>query len=99
MRLIGPFYGFFGLGLALYFASQGAGRLFWPLTAGFARMFVAIVGGWLALRLTGSLQWLFAALAFGLFLHGAVLLAAIASGAWFPAKASDLQRLAIMKTD
>jgi Na+-driven multidrug efflux pump len=83
LRLIGPFYGFFGLGLALYFASQGAGKLFWPLTAGFVRMIVAIAGGWLALRATGSLQWLFAALAIGLLLHGTVLLAAIASGVWF----------------
>ena len=83
LRLAGPSYGFFGLGLALYFASQGAGRLFWPLFAGFLRMLVAIVGGWIALRLTGSLSWLFAALALGLFLHGAVLLAAVASGAWF----------------
>lgn len=83
LRFVGPTYGFFGLGLALYFASQGAGRLFWPLSAGFLRMLVAIGAGWLALRLTGSLQWLFSALAFGLFLHGAVLLAAIASGVWF----------------
>ena len=83
LRLVGPFYGFFGLGLALYFASQGAGRLFWPLTAGFLRMFVAIAGGWVALVLTGSLRWLFAALALGLFLHGATMLAAVASGAWF----------------
>jgi putative MATE family efflux protein len=83
LRIVGPAYGFFGLALSLYFASQGAGRLFWPLTAGFLRMLVAIVGGWIALRLTGSLDWLFAALALGLFLHGAVLLAAIGSGAWF----------------
>jgi putative MATE family efflux protein len=83
LRIVGPAYGFFGLALSLYFASQGAGRLFWPLTAGFLRMLVAIVGGWIALRLTGSLAWLFAALALGLFLHGAVLLAAIGSGAWF----------------
>ncbi len=34
LRIVGPTYGFFGLGLALYFASQGAGRLFWPLTGG-----------------------------------------------------------------
>jgi hypothetical protein len=46
-------------------------------------MFVAIVGGWIALRLTGSLYWLYAALALGLFLHGTTLLAAIASGGWF----------------
>jgi putative MATE family efflux protein len=31
LRTVGPSYGFFGLGLALYFASQGAGRLLWPL--------------------------------------------------------------------
>src|SRR6266849_2577031 len=34
LRIVGPAYGFFGLGLALYFASQGAGRLLWPLLAG-----------------------------------------------------------------
>jgi putative MATE family efflux protein len=83
LRIVGPSYGFFGLALALYFASQGAGRLFWPLSAGFLRMLVAIGGGWLALRLTGSLHWLFAALALGLLVHGLTLLAAIAAGAWF----------------
>src|SRR2546429_8001796 len=83
LRVVGPSYGFFGLGLALYFASQGAGRLFWPLSAGFVRMLAAIGGGWIALALTGSLQWVFAALAFRPFLQGSVLFAAIASGAWF----------------
>ena len=60
LRLAGPTYGFFGLGLALYFAAQGAGRLAWPLSAGFLRMTVAIGGGFIAWRLTGSLTWLFA---------------------------------------
>jgi putative MATE family efflux protein len=83
LRIVGPSYGFFGLALALYFASQGAGRLFWPLSAGFLRMLVAIAGGWLALRLTGSLNWLFAALALGLVLHGLTLVVAIGAGAWF----------------
>src|SRR4029450_5493747 len=60
LRIVGPAYGFFGLGLALYFASQGAGRLTWPLAAGFARLTVAAARGWLggyALRLgpAGSL--------------------------------------------
>ncbi len=45
LRLVGPSYGFFGLGLALYFASQGAGRLLWPLLAGFTRLVLAAVGG------------------------------------------------------
>jgi Na+-driven multidrug efflux pump len=83
LRVVGPFYGFFGLGMALYFSSQGAGRLLWPLTAGFLRMAVALLGGWLALHLTGSLTWLFAAVALGLVIYGATVLAAVLSGAWF----------------
>jgi hypothetical protein len=46
-------------------------------------MLVAIAGGWLALHLTGSLNWLFAALALGLVLHGLTLVVAISTGAWF----------------
>ena len=83
LRIVGPTYGFFGLGLALYFASQGAARLFWPLLSGFLRVIVAIGGGWLALYLTGSLNWLFAAVALGLIVYGVTLTAAITSGAWF----------------
>jgi hypothetical protein len=41
LRIVGPTYGFFGLGLALYFASQGAGHLLWPLLAGTSRLVVA----------------------------------------------------------
>jgi putative MATE family efflux protein len=85
LRMVGPFYGFFGLGLALYFASQGAGRLFWPLSAGFLRMGIAVGGGYLAVRATGSLTWLFAALAIGLVVQGLSVLAAVLSGAWFEA--------------
>ena len=84
LHAVGPTYGFFGLGLALYFASQGAGRLIWPLLSGFLRLVIAIGGGWLALGATGSLSWLFAALAAGLVVYGITLLAAIGSGVWFP---------------
>lgn len=83
LRVVGPTYGFFGLGLCLYFASQGAGRLAWPLLAGLVRMLVAVGGGWLALRLTGSLVWAFGALSVALVAYGTLLGAAVASGAWF----------------
>lgn len=83
LRIVGPFYGFFGLGMALYFASQGAGALTWPLLAGLLRMLVAVGGGWLVLSLTGSLAWLFATLAVALMLFGTVIAVAIARGAWF----------------
>jgi putative MATE family efflux protein len=83
LRWVGPTFGFFGAGMALYFASQGAGRLFWPLLAGLLRMLVAIGGGWLALRLTGALWGVFAALSLALLIYGVTLSAAIASGVWF----------------
>lgn len=83
LRLVGPAYGFFGLGLCLYFASQGAGRLGWPLAAGLLRMLVAVGGGALALHLTGSLAALFAALALGMVLYGVGLATVIARGVWF----------------
>ncbi|HLZ97409.1 MAG TPA: MATE family efflux transporter, partial [Steroidobacteraceae bacterium] len=44
LRIVGPAYGFFGLGLCHYFASQGAGRLLWPLIGSFIRLAVGIGG-------------------------------------------------------
>lgn len=88
LRLVGPTYGFFGLGLSLYFASQGAGRLLWPLVAGGLRLVVAVGGGWLALRVFGTLDWVFAALALALVLYGTMLVTAIWSGVWFRGRLS-----------
>lgn len=83
LRIVGPVYGFFGLGLALYFASQGAGRLTWPLVAGFARLLAAALGGWVAVHLLGAgLTGLFAAMALALVVFGASVAAAIRAGAW-----------------
>ncbi|MEO5881140.1 MAG: MATE family efflux transporter, partial [Caldimonas sp.] len=86
LRVVGPTYGFFGLGLSLYFASQGAGRLLWPLLAGLLRLLIAVGGGWLALTLTGSLAWAFAALALALIAYGVIVASAVASGVWFRRK-------------
>jgi putative MATE family efflux protein len=83
LRIVGPFYGFFGLGMALYFASQGAGALKWPLFAGFSRLVIAAGGGWLLVHVTGSLAWVFAALALGLAVMGVMIAGAVKSGAWF----------------
>ncbi|MFN9474637.1 MATE family efflux transporter [Acidovorax sp.] len=83
LRMVGPVYGFFGLGLVLYFASQGAGRLFWPVAGNLARLAVAVVGGWLALRWNGGLAGVFAAQALALLVYGIVIGWAIAGGAWF----------------
>lgn len=83
LRAVGPLYGFFGLGLVLYFASQGAARLLWPVMGNLARLAVAALGGWLAIRWGGGLLQVFAAQGAALVVYGVVIAAAIAGGAWF----------------
>ena len=83
LRTVAPLYGFFGIGLLLYFASQGAGRLFWPVVANILRLLVAAAGGWLVIRLGGSLLQLLALQAAALVVYGVVCAAAVAGGAWF----------------
>lgn len=80
---VGPFHGLFGLGMALYFAPQGAGRLLWPLLANLARLVLAAGGGWLALLLGGSLTHVFLALSVALAAFGLVNAGTVAGGAWF----------------
>jgi Na+-driven multidrug efflux pump len=82
LRLVGPFYGLFGVGLALYFAAQGAGQVGWPLVAGLLRVTVSLVGGVLALRLGFGLAGLFFALGAGLATMALVNAGTLASGAW-----------------
>ena len=83
LQAVGPVYGLFGLGMALYFASQGAGRLAWPLIANLTRLAIAAGGGWLALRLGGDLGYVFVSLAVALAAFGLINAAAVAGGAWF----------------
>jgi putative MATE family efflux protein len=49
LRIVGPLYGLVGLGMLLYFASQGAKRVLWPVLAGTARLLVVALGGWLVI--------------------------------------------------
>lgn len=83
LQVVGPFFGFFGMGFTLYFAAQGARKLFWPLTSGVLRLSVAVLGGWVILHTTASLMWFFAASAFAMALYGAVILATTNPRLWF----------------
>src|SRR5262249_55183033 len=71
---VGPAYAFLGLGLALYFASQGRGRTAQPLLATLTR---GLVSGALRSVALGVFGWgldaLFALMACGLVLYGLVM--------------------------
>ena len=76
LRIVAPFYALLGMSIGLYFASQGAGRMFWPVLAGTSRLAVVIVGGALAASLAG----IFGFVAAGMLVHAALM-------AWFVARA------------
>ncbi len=69
--IAGPFYGFFGAGQALYFASQGTGRLVLPVAVSVVRFVAVAALGALAVSFGWGVAGLFAAVAVGLALMGA----------------------------
>jgi len=91
-----PFYACYGFGMALYFASQGAGSVLWPLIAGCVRLGVVTLGGWYwIVVLHGTLAGLFWIIAASLVLFGVVNMGAFATGlSWrhLPALASSSSR-------
>jgi Na+-driven multidrug efflux pump len=71
LRWAGPFYGLFGLGLCLYFASQGSGRILGPVLAGTVRLFVILVGGLWLVSMNAAAWQLFALVGAAMAVYGA----------------------------
>jgi len=82
MRIVAPFYPLFGAGLALYFASQGAGQMLKPVLAGTARLVLVVAGGMLVMQLGGPLAALFAVIAFGLSVLGVLTAYSVYKARW-----------------
>lgn len=83
LQIVGAFYGLYGFGLALFFASQGAGRMFWPLAGSVARLAIVALGGWLCLHvLQTSASGFFGVVAVSLAVYGLTIAGAIRLGSW-----------------
>jgi putative MATE family efflux protein len=83
LRIVGPCYGAIGLGLLLYFASQGAGRVLWPVLAGTVRLVIAALFGWVAVAQLGfGTPALFALVAFSAVAFGAINVVTMLLDAW-----------------
>jgi len=63
LRTVAPFYSMLAANIALYFASQGAGKVLWPVLAGTARLLIVIAGGAAAATLGGIFAVIAAAMA------------------------------------
>ena len=84
LRTVGPAFPLFGLGLTLYFASQGSGHVLGPVLAGSLRLaLVAVVGPWLAGR-EASPSATFALVAGAMVAYGLTTALAVKLTRWGP---------------
>jgi putative MATE family efflux protein len=70
LRWAGPGYGFFALGLCLYFASQGAGQVLGPVLTGTLRLAIVAGGGWLLVVTQAPVWALFALVSAAMVVYG-----------------------------
>ena len=83
LRIVGSLYLFQGVGLALFFASQGAGTVVWPVAAVLLRFIVAAGGGAIVvIALDMGLTALFILVGAGTIIFGTVTALSILFGAW-----------------
>ena len=83
IRIVGPAYAFLGIGLVLYFASQGAGAMAWPIGAMVLRFILAVGGASLLVQKYGiGVEAVFITAALSLTLYAFINSAAIYYGAW-----------------
>jgi putative MATE family efflux protein len=78
LRTVAPFYPLLAVNIALYFASQGAGKVALPVLAGTVRLAIVIVGGAAAVSLGGIYMVIAAAMA----VSGLLTLAFVARTKW-----------------
>jgi putative MATE family efflux protein len=78
----GPCYGFFGLGLSLYFSSLGAGKALGPVLAGTLRLVLVVVGGAL-LAWSHAPAWaIFALVGAGMAIYGVSSVLIVRNSDW-----------------
>lgn len=83
IQIAGPCFAFQGLGLALYFASQGSGKMVWPMVAFILRALVAVGGAvLLGFVFDFGLVGIYSAAGAGMVLYGLTLAIMLKAGTW-----------------
>lgn len=83
IQIAGPLFALQGLGSSLYFASQGASKMVWPIFATITRVILAIGGALLfAFTFNMGLTGIYIAAALGMLGYGGMISVALKLGAW-----------------
>ena len=78
----GPAFAFFGLGLTLYFASQGAGQVIGPVLAGTARLLLVAGAGYGLAQNQATADHFYALVALAMVVYGVLTAAAVKFTPW-----------------
>ena len=85
IRIVGPAYAFLGIGLVLYFASQGAGTMTWPILAQILRFAISVGGAFFLVNYLGyGLNAVFIVTVIALAFYAGIISIAVFNGAWRP---------------
>ena len=83
IQIVGPFYAFQGIGLSLYFASQGANAMLWPTIATIARFLIAGLGGSISVYILGfGIESIFLSSSIAMMIFGIMIFVSLKRGAW-----------------
>ena len=82
LKIAGPFYCLFGLGQAIYFASQGTGKMIKPITVGIVRFFTVIILGYFVIYVKGPIDYIFYAVSLGLIITGLGMIICLLGPEW-----------------
>jgi len=82
LRIVAPFYAFLAIGLALYFASQGAGHVLWPVLAVSARLAIAVAGGALVVGMGWGATALYVVIALAMIAYGTLTALSVHLQTW-----------------
>jgi putative MATE family efflux protein len=78
----GPAFGFFGLGVCLYFSSQGAAKVGGPVLASTGRLLIVAIGGWWLASISAPAWTLFALVGAAMVVFGLSTAASIRLTRW-----------------
>jgi putative MATE family efflux protein len=85
-HLAGPAFGFLGLALSLYFASQGSGKILGPVLAQSGRLVVVVLGGILLLTYNAPGWTLFLLAAVSMVVYGILAILSVWLTTWGPSR-------------
>lgn len=81
-RWVGPAYGFFGVGMSLFFSSLAAGKVAGMLLAGASRLVIIAVGGAILVAIAAPVWTVFALIAAGMASYGIMSILVMARSHW-----------------